>query len=167
MPAFSSYLSPAPDIRPMAVVLGVLVVFVLAQNVWGADLSAYHWKHRLLLIFAPNGTDPRLVAFEERTDARRGDMQDRDLLSFRILETGPSGRPGVPMTSGDVEALRRRYKAPAGRFIVILIGKDGGVKLVQEERISLQAIFDLIDTMPMRRREMRQKDAARNTINGQ
>ena len=167
MPAFSSYLSPAPDIRPMAVVLGVLVVFVLAQNVWGADLSAYHWKHRLLLIFAPNGTDPRLVAFEERTDARRVDMQDRDLLTFRILETGPSGRPGVPMTSEDAEALRRRYKAPAGRFTVILIGKDGGVKLVQEERVSLQAIFDLIDTMPMRRREMRQKDAARNTINGQ
>ncbi len=166
MPTLFSCLSPDPAIRPMVVALGVLMALVLAPNVWGADLRAYHWKHRLLLIFAPNGTDPRLMAFEERTDARNEDMQDRDLLTFRILETGPSGRPGVPMTSADVEALRRRYKAQAGRFTVILIGKDGGVKLVQEERVSLQALFDLIDTMPMRRREMRQKDAARNTING-
>ncbi len=166
MSGLFSYLSPNPDLRPMAVALGVLMVFVLAQNVWGADLSAYRWKHRLLLIFAPNGTDPRLVAFEERTDARKEDMQDRDLLTFRILETGSSGRPDMPMTSDDVEALRRRYNAAPGRFTVILIGKDGGVKLVQEERVSLQAIFDLIDTMPMRRREMRQKDAARNTISG-
>jgi hypothetical protein len=49
---------------------------------------------------------------------------------------------------------------------VILIGKDGGVKLVQEERVSLQAVFDLIDTMPMRRREMRQRGAGGQGVNG-
>ncbi len=167
MPTPFSCLRPEPAIHPLAVALGALMVLALAQNVWGADLRVHHWKHRLLLIFAPNGTDMRLMDLEARMDARNEDMQDRDLLTFRILETGLSGRPGAPMTEADAEVLRRRYKAPQGRFTVILIGKDGGVKLVQEERISLQAIFDLIDTMPMRRREMRQKNATRKAFNGQ
>jgi hypothetical protein len=41
--------------------------------------------------------------------------------------------------------------------MVILIGKDGGEKLSREEGTTLGEIFGLIDTMPMRRREMRRK----------
>ena len=37
---------------------------------------------------------------------------------------------------------------------VLLIGKDGGVKLRGDE-LDVQRIFDLIDTMPMRIREMK------------
>ena len=40
---------------------------------------------------------------------------------------------------------------------ILLVGKDGGVKLRSEEPVSIQRIFDLIDSMPMRRREMREK----------
>jgi len=44
-----------------------------------------------------------------------------------------------------------------GTFMVVLIGKDGGEKLRREEGATLGEIFGLIDTMPMRRREMRGK----------
>jgi hypothetical protein len=40
---------------------------------------------------------------------------------------------------------------------VVLIGKDGGEKLRREEGGTLREIFGLIDTMPMRRREMQGK----------
>ena len=42
-------------------------------------------------------------------------------------------------------------------FSVILIGKDGGVKLRSAEPVSAEAIFGLIDGMPMRQREMRNR----------
>ena len=42
-------------------------------------------------------------------------------------------------------------------FRVVLIGKDGGVKLRQEEPISVADLFALIDSMPMRKQEMRQR----------
>ena len=38
-------------------------------------------------------------------------------------------------------------------FRLILIGKDGGIKL-NSRKISLEEIFSLIDTMPMRQEEM-------------
>ena len=39
-------------------------------------------------------------------------------------------------------------------FRIILIGYDGGIKYDSENISSLKILFDLIDTMPMRRREM-------------
>ncbi len=141
--------------RPAGVMLAAVMVFISPPHGWGADLDAYQWKNRLLLIMAPSDTDPRVVGFESRLAARRDDIRDRDLLTLRLLEAGPSVQPDQTLSPESVQALRRRYGAAPGRFLVILIGKDGGVKLVQEEQVSLQAIFDLIDTMPMRRREMR------------
>jgi hypothetical protein len=37
------------------------------------------------------------------------------------------------------------------------VGKDGSVKLNRQEQTRLEDIFALIDAMPMRREEMRQK----------
>ncbi len=131
----------------------------------GSELAPYRWKNRLLLVFAPNALDSDLAAFEKNLSARSAEVLDRDLLVFRILEEGASSRGDEPLAFNDAASLRRRYKIKPGRFTVILIGKDGGLKLVRECRGALQEIFDLIDTMPMRRREMREKNAARDGLN--
>jgi hypothetical protein len=79
------------------------------------------------------------------------------LIVFRVFEDGPSRVQEKPLSSEEAEALRRRFSVQSGRFAVILIGKDGGVKMVREHEADLQEIFDRIDAMPMRQREMREK----------
>ncbi len=44
-------------------------------------------------------------------------------------------------------------------FAVLLIGKDGGVKLRSGRPFALHALFDAIDAMPMRQDEMRRRAA--------
>ena len=151
--------------RPAAGLL-LVVTTALAMPAWGSGLEFYQWKNRLLLVMAPNDSDPRLVAMEKRLSASKDDVRDRDMLTIRLLEAGFSGRADRPLSRAEVQTLRQRYGAKPGGFSVILIGKDGGVKLVQEEQVSLQAVFDLIDTMPMRRREMRQRGAGGQDVNG-
>jgi len=41
--------------------------------------------------------------------------------------------------------------------MVILIGKDGELKLRKELPVELSEIFSVIDAMPMRQREMRER----------
>ena len=41
-----------------------------------------------------------------------------------------------------------------GGFRIVLVGKDGGIKLEQEEVLDPETLFSLIDGMPMRRNEM-------------
>jgi len=45
----------------------------------------------------------------------------------------------------------------AGTFQVLLIGKDGGVKLRSSGPVSMKDLFGLIDSMPMRQQEMDSK----------
>jgi hypothetical protein len=42
---------------------------------------------------------------------------------------------------------------------VLLIGKDGGIKLKEPFSVQPIRIFDLIDSMPMRQSEMRRKNS--------
>lgn len=58
------------------------------------------------------------------------------------------------------EAVDKRYQhvfSEETEFEAILIGLDGGIKLRSLETIDVKAIFDLIDSMPMRQKEMRTK----------
>jgi hypothetical protein len=58
----------------------------------------------------------------------------------------------------DISDLGRgqlRESLQIDEFEIILIGKDGGVKLRSKTPISLEELFSLIDAMPMRRQEMR------------
>ena len=138
----------------MCLVVGVTLSGLPAA---GSDLGAYRWKSRLLLIFSPSASHPVLEELERILAMNHAEVIDRDLVIFRVYEDGPSKAGQQPLSPEDSEKLRRRYKINTGRLTVILIGKDGGIKLVRQHRADLQEIFDLIDSMPMRRQEMREK----------
>ena len=63
----------------------------------------------------------------------------------------------VSLDAQTAAALREKFDSPPGRFTVILVGKDGGVKLMRYTGTRLNDIFALIDAMPMRQEEIRQK----------
>lgn len=125
------------------------------------DVSDYRWKHRLLFIFAPSTTDATFLALDKRLARAAIEIEDRDMIIFRIFENSPSRVSDKPLLPGDVEALRRRFGVETGRCTMVLVGKDGGVKLVAHGNTDLQSIFNLIDSMPMRQQEMRDKHSPR------
>jgi len=43
-------------------------------------------------------------------------------------------------------------------FRVVLVGKDGTEKRRDAEPVAARSLFDTIDAMPMRQREMREQD---------
>ena len=53
--------------------------------------------------------------------------------------------------SDPADTLRRRYRLPTNAFAVILIGKDGEIKMRQARPIAAAALENTIDAMPMRR----------------
>ena len=120
-------------------------------------LKDYQWKHRLILVFSPSAEDTGYRAFTKDIALQSEEVIDRDLLVFHILETGEIrlGEASLPTGSGDY--LRESLSIRPGILTVLLIGKDGGVKLRREGGVELDEILSLIDTMPKRQREMREK----------
>ena len=118
-----------------------------------AELSDYRWERRPLLLFAPAENDPRLVEATRRIEASRCDFIDRDMVLGRIVTEGTSTLDGHVVDPTQAQRLISEFGIGADSFSVVLIGKDGGEKLRVAGVPDLQAIYAVIDGMPMRARE--------------
>ena len=127
------------NIRPRILCLTVLAALLNGAAL--ADPSAYVWKSRVLLVFAPGAADLNLVAQRQLIAADAPGAMERDLVLI------------VSIGGQDDLALRQRYGAATTGFEALLIGKDGGVKLTSKQPIPAQTLFATIDAMPMRRTE--------------
>ena len=125
------------------------------EEVMSLDLREYRWKNRLLFLFAPNRDHPSFDSLHESIVACEAEADDRDLVIFEVLETAPCTVDGDPLDPASAQLLRDRFGAAEGAFSVVLVGKDGGVKLDHQGQIRVEEIFALIDAMPMRQEEMR------------
>jgi hypothetical protein len=121
------------------------------------DLSQFRWKNRLLLLFAPNRNHPFFDTLHKALEVHKAEAKDRDLVIFEILESGRSSRNTNNLDYHTAQSLREKFNITRGEFAVILIGKDGGMKLNRRDQTQLMDIFALIDAMPMRQEEMRQR----------
>ena len=92
------------------------------------DLAAQQWKHRVLIIDTPSLQSAPYLQQISAFDAAAAGLKERDLQV-------------ITQTS-----------APA--FRVRLVGKDGGVQLDRDTPMTTDALFALIDAMPMRQEEL-------------
>jgi hypothetical protein len=109
------------------------------------DLSTHQWKDRVIVIFAPAAADANAVQQRASLEADPQAIAGRDLVVIEVIGDLPNAT-----------ALRRQYGVPVDQFAVLLIGKDGGEKLRAAAPVEPSEIFRLIDSMPMRQREIRQ-----------
>ena len=112
------------------------------------------WNHRLLVVSGPTAViDDQLAAGK----AAESGYLDRQLLlidagkKLALMSVGNAG----PLP--DAAVFRRRYGMPDKTFQVVLVGKDGRVKERRNEVFPTAELFDIIDAMPMRMREMREE----------
>lgn len=124
--------------------IGLGVAMLAGGGAAGDPLDAYRWRARVLVISAPDAGDGRLTAQRAALAAVGGGVAERDLVVLEALGDG-----------AEAAALRRRLDLPATRFRAVLVGKDGGAKLVSDSPIPPRELFATIDAMPMRRDEMR------------
>ncbi len=105
------------------------------------DLSEFHWKKRPVLVFADSEDDP---AFQTQMDLLRD--QPEELLARDVIvltDTDPAAR----------SPLRLKMR-PRG-FMLVLVGKDGEIKLRKPRPWDVREITRSIDKMTIRQREIR------------
>lgn len=141
----------------MMILMASSVVTSRDAQAQSLDLSEFQWKNRLLFLFAPNRNHPLFDALHQSLAARESEVAERDLVVFEILESNASTINSEYIDSETAGWLRENFNIRHAEFTVILVGKDGGIKLNRADQIQLDDIFALIDAMPMRQQEMRQK----------
>lgn len=117
-------------------------------------LQAERWKTRPLIVLAASADDPLLARVRQalQEPANREAFVERDMVLYTVV--GQQGsRNDQPLDSIATKRLLLALDAGNSRPQVILVGKDGGKKIQEGADADLQAIFNTIDRMPMRRSE--------------
>lgn len=136
----------------LLVSVGMLVSSAVAQT------DDFLWKNRLLIVSVSNENMLLLAEQSAVFDNHYAGMSDRDLKLVSLVADRVYVN-GVSAGQRDAALIRERYDLPAhpNQSVVILVGKDGTVKLRRDAAISAAELFSVIDRMPMRRREMKDR----------
>jgi Domain of unknown function (DUF4174) len=131
-----------------------------------STLRAMRDCYRPLLVFAPAMDNAQMVEQLNQLKGHAIDVKSRDLLYVPIVPEGHnqpilSSRVHTASLSEDeLAAMRHHFKVEPDEFLVILIGKDGEEKLNSRTPVSVDQLKQLIDSMPMRKSEIKEKTTA-------
>ena len=139
-----------------AILIGIALLTLAADYSWAYDLDRHLWRDRLLFLVAPSADDAEIAAQQSWLQQRQDAVLDRDLRVFELF-VGQGRVDNQILAPGSVERLRERLGLAEQDRLVILIGKDGGVKRRAALKTDLREIFLQIDGMPMRQEEIRAK----------
>lgn len=123
-----------------------------------ALLDAHRWNHRILLLFYPQDNDARALAVRQNIAELSCGFKDRDLLVGMFPMKGESRFADEQIPPSVAAEIRRHFNVSEPEFAVVLLGKDGGEKLRVNEVPDIDAVFELIDGMPMRIAELREQN---------
>ncbi len=118
------------------------------------DFSDHRWSHRVVLLFAAHDQIDAYVSMRQSLAEESDAIEERDLVVYHLLLEERGDVDGRPITSVAAQELAESFEVDDLDFHVLLIGKDGEVKMRSDEAVEPSDIFDSIDSMPMRQREM-------------
>lgn len=113
------------------------------------SLKQLQWNKRILVLFA-EAENPKLKQQLDLLTAKTADLADRDMVVLHVTAKDAKIIYGDAVHP-DARKLRVEAGIDGSEFTAILIGKDGGEKLRSDKVVGDREIFDLIDSMPMRR----------------
>lgn len=140
---------------PFALTLTSVQAYAGAEELF--TLDQYRWQKRVLLISASSDDDAAFLEQTRDIDVTIDEFNMRDMLLITLLDSKGSGAGGRALSDDEVARARKAVDLASGTFTVVLLGKDGGIKLRETSPTSMRDIYALIDAMPMRQREMRRE----------
>ncbi len=112
-----------------------------------SPLSEYLWINRVVITFSPSKNDIERSHFLKSVNKNLCEFKSRNIIHIDLI---------FDTNNQEIEKFETYFEnlsLSPSEFRLILIGKDGGIKF-NSRKTSLEEIFSLIDTMPMRQEEM-------------
>ncbi|MEM7620695.1 MAG: DUF4174 domain-containing protein [Pseudomonadota bacterium] len=144
-------------VKHTALVLGVLFILTNCSSAdVGRLMENYLWEKRVLIIFSPSTERSNLKAQNRMLSAVKSGLRERDMVVWRLIDGKSVTVNGRQKPHLPTRIFYKHFKVSPEKFVVILLGKDGGEKLRKARRVTADELFALIDAMPMRQQEMRE-----------
>ena len=127
----------------------LIFILFISNHVLSQDIKQHKWKERIVII---NSDKKNLELAENQLKMFLNEEQkliDRKVVLYNCVESDCS----LYNWKGLIKTITNTSEVKG--FKVTLIGLDGGVKYTSNKVENPNIILDLIDSMPMRRQEMK------------
>lgn len=136
-----------------------LLTLIITVDIYAQDMKEYQWKNRIIILKSGEAQNELFKAQLADLQSDPLGLVERKLVVFQLQDQ--SYRKGL-MQIGEWQKVDNRKlltiaNEDMSKFEVILIGLDGGVKLQRSTILPKDELFAIIDGMPMRRSEIRNK----------
>ncbi len=119
------------------------------------SLDELKWKNRILLVFSNDETVNSSI--QEELIREKAEVDNRDIIYFIFTPKDVISNSDYTLSAETKSESQQKFFKEKDNPKIILIGKDGGVKINQSQ-LNLDEIFRRIDSMPMRIREMQNQN---------
>jgi hypothetical protein len=143
--------------KPIFYFLTISFLFIYTSTN-AQDLSKHQWKERVLLILTDAVDTPEFQNQIKVLKKNIIDLKVRKLIIYQITPNHYKAGISEEIKWNKKKDLYQELKTDNQSFEIILIGLDGGEKLRQSNILTTDKLFSIIDGMPMRRAEIKNKN---------
>jgi hypothetical protein len=134
----------------------LLIFFILLSHFsLGQNMEKHLWENRVLLIYSIDEKSQKLENQLTILREHKKKLLERKIVVYSFTERYSFNFKNKWENS---EILYSKFNPKNEAFRVILIGLDGKIKLEQSTILSTEKLFTIIDGMPIRKREIRNKN---------
>ena len=142
----------------LLITLSFIIFINCQENQEMLNLKNFEWENRVLII---GGYGSKFKSQLDQIDFESKEFIDRDLVIILLEEDNSrisyDGLNSISTIDYD-STLSIRNKYDFKNFKLLLIGKDGGEKYNSNDPININVIYELIDGMPMRKQEIKERN---------
>ena len=128
-----------------------LLLFFISFAMFSQNLTKHQWNDRLLIITSETFDNDRAQRQLRMLKKEMSGLKDRKLIIYHVTSEGYK-------TNFNTEVSGESEISVGEDFQITLIGLDGGEKFQSDRPEPASVFFSKIDSMPMRKAEMRQKN---------
>ena len=130
------------------------MILISSMHSFGQEIGKNQWKNRVLILLTKDAENTEYGNQLTEFNGELLNFNERKLVVYHV--TPASYKVGLNTTTKPISPmLYTKYKKTKSDFEVILIGLDGGIKLRQDSILTKQKLYTLIDSMPMRKNELK------------
>lgn len=126
-------------------------MLMLTNVMWSQNLESHRWKNRVIVINVDEKNSELARLQYETLKESAQQLIDRQIVIYKCIAES------CVFYNWKQDPKTIQINNPAKGFSVVLIGLDGSQKFNSNKLESANSFFELIDTMPMRRQELKNR----------
>ena len=149
-----------------SLLLASALAALLPLTVSGQSLEAYRWQARLVIIFTPDIDDPMFMEQYSLLKSASEELDERMVQIMLVTPNGDHENTGIFLQESASEYYYDYFSALPNQLELVLVGLDGTEKFRAKNAVTPPSVLlELIDSMPMRQRELLQGYQNKSQIN--